>query len=529
MPKIPGLKENQRIQQQSPVQAVRANTDTGDALQQLGRTIQNTALTLDRLDKERGNANKAMVTQMFANKMELAAQNAHKALETGDSVSKDGSNYTSLFEGQVAGVFQEAQDMGGELGLVAHNAANRVFLNHRSKSVNKEVVLFNQHQFSQVEEFVTESSDIVAGDPSQYEEQLQTLTGTIDLLSVSPSNKAKMVEASKKELQASVMSSLYEGGSFSDAVKFVEKMGLKGSERKAMLQDVEKNRREFKRDGWNEDDRQWTIKNREKTELREDTMSNLFFQASSDDPVIRRTALTNGRKALGLSIIRPSDLNALTARDENVLESTSDMTALTYKKRLVEGKNLSTFRNDLMHEVGEETIKKDAAYRLMQESSIRKKKGSKVYTERNAIANRMMRAAFDADFFEKLGVDDARRHDRLSKLSSVENLASKLRQGGIDPVIAAYKAIRQVEPSNYMLQESAVFTGQGTSPEQVKKSINKDIKRLKDFYKKNKSKMSIPEKKKMLEELKSSERKRNFISGRLSTESEFKESQKEKK
>ena len=63
MPKLPQLKQQQRVEVGTPVQAISPNNLEAEALQRLGSQMQTSALQLNALRKERDRTNNALITQ----------------------------------------------------------------------------------------------------------------------------------------------------------------------------------------------------------------------------------------------------------------------------------------------------------------------------------------------------------------------------------------------------------------------------------------------------------------------------------
>ena len=530
MPKIPQLRENQRVQLQSPVQAVSANTEEAAAMEGLGRSLAGAAQTFARLNQERDRNNRALIAQRFKNKMELAAQNAHKELETGNEVAPDGSNYTALFEKKVAGVLEEAKDIGGDLGVVAENAATQVFLSHRSKNVNKEVALYNQFQFTEVEKIMGQASDVVANDPSLYQEKLFDLSDTIQGMAISRDNKNKMVKAVRKDLQASVLSSMMEQGKFNDAREFVEEVDATGEERAKLMEDIEKNESEYKSDEWNEETRKYQRMKREKEEARIENTSEVWDMVSSTDPTQRSLGLKQARQLQKLGVFTPSDVNAFEVQSEDIYDEISQPNFLAYTRRLVDKENLKSFRDDVMGAVRNKWLKPEHARALMKEyaTTVKSKRGTnRTYTERKQIGDRLMRNAYQADFLEDY--DEDQKADRLGKYARTESIAADLRAQGVDPVKAAYRAIKIVQPSNSILHEEGIVSNKQQAPEDILKQLDREAKKLLTLEKKYGSQMSPEQFKKLQEEKRSLVERRNRIINRRDTRRELEEEMKEQK
>lgn len=532
MPKIPQLGEKQRVGLESPVQATGADTTEAQAMQQLGNTVFNAAQTYGQLQKERERTSSALAAADFTHRMELAAQNAKHELAVGNEVLPDGSNYTQLFQKKIAHVFDDAEKLEGNIKSSAISAANGVFLKHRAESINRELVLYNNFQFQEVEKIKEDAASLVTNDPGSFEGSLSVLNSTIDFMNISQDNKDKMKKEVEKDLQASVLAGYYEKGRtnpkvFDDAYDFVDSLNITGAEKRALQENVEENRRQALTDIWTEDSRRRTRENWQREDDAIDATIDIMDDLLAPDPAARKRGMEKARLGMRNKLFGASQISAFKKIGEDSQKDTSEVYFTYLHDRLMRGDRLKTFRDDVMAHYGNEQLVGPHARALLQKLKERRKGSNRILNDRIKAGEQMLRGAFgNPEFLEN--IDEETRKDRLAKLNLARVHSINLRAQGVDPIKAAFKAIETIEPSNSFLLERG-FILNGKRPEELLQEINTEILKREKYLEKNMSNLTQDQLERLDKEFGVFETKKSLVKERLPHDSTYKEIMEEKK
>jgi hypothetical protein len=451
MASIPDFKQNQRIGAPGAVQAVSPNDARapGEAIQSLGEHAANLAVRVSQYLNVRNASDEALFKDQWSNKAIATGLDAEIAIKTNANkdVAPDGSNMRDILKSKLQPLYDEASQIpDSRRRAVALNAIQNAHLAYGEKLMPTEVAQHNAYTFFQVEQGLRDNVNIVAKDPSQFDARLAQFTETLSKTGIGADNALKLKKEAEKNLVLGVVHGMNEDGNFAGGRDFLRSKGgqyLDEKDTAKLIADSEKQQRMATQAKWTDESHQHT----EMVWKRQEQRGSLLDMVMSDmakapDIATRRTILDENKDKLG------ADYNKVSVMGSKISTEQGLPMFNRFLERAATNKNMNSYLDDVMKagNGANPQITVEQQSKLIKEfnQTNTRKDDKTVYLERRKQAYDMINTAYAKDSFEKSFGDNTK--DRQKGI--VTQRAMDLWQGGMDPVQAAKKALKEIDPHN---------------------------------------------------------------------------------
>lgn len=304
MPKIPSIRQGQRINQGTPVTAISTSSARrgGAAIGQFGQSVSKFGGTIAAYEKEKRRVDEAAIKADARAQAELMGQEGTVAALTNESGAEDGSSLQKDFSNSFVDGFKNYVEGIEDEGFkqIAIREGNAVQVRHRAKLRDQEIKKHNEFKLKQTEEVKTKWSIIVQNDPSKIFEALDNFEELAINLPYGTEND-KIQKAGGRDMLNAAIQGLNKKGEFETVRKAMSDPRiakyLNNKERTAIVASLENEKREFFTDKYNQEARRLGELKREQAAQERKIMSSFMTSFSdAESPEEKMLVKKNARR-----------------------------------------------------------------------------------------------------------------------------------------------------------------------------------------------------------------------------------------
>ena len=457
MPKIPGINENVRIQQGSPVEAVSVGEAgaAGRATAQLGESIQNFGVKLNAYMGIRDADSKQQFMLEWKYKATIKGQDSEKFVRINPQSAPDGSSTQKDFDqsyGKLYGEIDSLEDP--QQKRAAKNIADSVAAKYKQGLLDYEINKYNKYSEGAIQKASDDMTLIIGNDPGKYKEALADFENGINSqVNLSGEMKAKLIPAARKQAATALLNAFQNNKDYRSA-----RTSLKSSEIGTQFSEIERQkwREELEQSELQDSqrifDKEELLVKRKKLQRetqREDQLTGLYgsmFDAQNPDS--RELVLEQAETLVKRGILKKSDYDALNTMEDAALKDIDQETEFKYVDKMHLG-NTEGMHDAILKDVVSENLRPGTAGKLLKQlDTLKKGRGSnsKEFTARLKNGQNFLKSQFvgaQRDIFGNPVVDKDRQADFFSAQQEYNNLVY---DKGLDPESAAKQVIGARDP-----------------------------------------------------------------------------------
>jgi len=501
MAKIPNFQQNQRIGQQGGQQVASASDAAapGEAIVGLGKALQNVGTSISQYQKakEKTDLSNAKYTAQY--KAKLHEQDVVSSIlspKEGDpKPADDGSDMVQMVDQKYKDLYDQASTIkdGNQRQAVQMEYAQS-HTRAREKILNASIAKHASYEIFQKGDEMNGRAVLVSKDPTAYEKELGEYRQSLIDSNVGDDNKIKMYRQAQKEFGIAAVQGTLHAGRFDAARDIVNsKIGdsLDFEQKEKLLKSIDREERSQKAQ-INSDAAQKRIENNQKKRDQKNSLfDSIFTELNGASGVEEKRGIKEKHKAaLG------PNYDKISTTPNNTTKQVSLPTYNKFLNRAAKNQNMGTYVDDILRASSgsNPSLSQEHAGLLMKEATAGNKTGkdNSYFLEQRNLAVKFIDEAYAVNSVQKkLGKEDVHTKARVSET------AMKYWQNGEPPMVAAKKALYEIDPDNLANISKSSGRGSATNRKTIIEQNDKNI--MKSYYEKKKAGRLTPaEEKSML-------------------------------